>query len=311
VVALAALIGLVVWLVVESGGGSSPAPVTNNGPVAVSESGLKTLAQAVGQPIYWVGAQRSTLYELTRTSSRVYLRYLPRGAKVGDPRPLLTVGTYALRNAYAVTKAGSKGPGKTVFKVPGGGIGVVNKAKPTSVYVAFPGVDFQVELYDPNARVVRKLAASGSVQPVAGTAQSRGPVAVSRKELRTLAASVGHAVYWAGPRARTTYELTQTSDGRTYIRYLPRGVSVGDKKARLTVATYPLADAFTALQATAKEPGNVTIKLARGGIAVYSKQLPTNIHVAYPGEDVQVEVYGPSANVLRRLVAGGQVVPIG
>jgi hypothetical protein len=36
---------------------------------------------------------------------------------------------------------------------------------------------------------------------------------------------VKHPVYWAGPRPSYTYELTRTSDGRIFVRYLPTGVA--------------------------------------------------------------------------------------
>jgi hypothetical protein len=38
--------------------------------------------------------------------------------------------------------------------------------------------------------------------------------------LESLPKAVGHPVYWAGPRTGFKYELTHTSDGRIYIRYL-------------------------------------------------------------------------------------------
>ena len=47
-------------------------------------------------------------------------------------------------------------------------------------------------------------------------------------ELEAVAKSLGHPVYWAGPRKGVTYELTRTTDGKVYIRYLPRGTHVGD-----------------------------------------------------------------------------------
>ena len=78
------------------------------------------------------------------------------------------------------------------------------------------------------------------------------PVAASASDLRELPNSVGHVVYWAGPKASLTYELTRTSRGYVYIRYLPRGVEVGDKRPQfLTVATYPKPDAFASVQKAA------------------------------------------------------------
>ncbi len=61
----------------------------------------------------------------------------------------------------------------------------------------------------------------------------------------------------------------------------------------------------------AKGHNTVTLKLPNGGIAVYTKPYATNIHLAYPGENVQVEVYDPLARVPRKLVTSSRVVPVG
>jgi hypothetical protein len=175
VVAIAALIGLIVWLVVESGGGDSSTSKTTttnaNPPVALSASGLDTLAKAAPQPIYWIGERPDTMYELTQTPSRVYLRYLPAAAKAGDSRPFLTVGTYAMQNAYNVMKSSAESSDAELLDVPGGGVATVNKGHPTSVYVAYPDSNYQVEVYSPSAATARELALSGRVQPVVETRQ--------------------------------------------------------------------------------------------------------------------------------------------
>jgi hypothetical protein len=94
-----------------------------------------------------------------------------------------------------------------------------------------------------------------------------------------------------------------------FIRYLPSGVRVGNPKAGyMTVATYPLADAYGAVKKTAS--GAETIKLARGGIGVVDRQYPKSIHLAYPGVDYQVEVYSPSPRAGRTLVASGAIAPV-
>jgi hypothetical protein len=51
--------------------------------------------------------------------------------------------------------------------------------------------------------------------------------AVSAEDLTALPATVHHPVYWAGPKPGFTYELTRTSSGLIFIRYLPNGVPVG------------------------------------------------------------------------------------
>ena len=41
--------------------------------------------------------------------------------------------------------------------IPGGGVAFQYKNRPTSVYLAYPGSDYQVEVYDPHAGRAGKL----------------------------------------------------------------------------------------------------------------------------------------------------------
>jgi hypothetical protein len=115
-------------------------------------------------------------------------------------------------------------------------------------------------------------------------------------------------VYWVGPRPNTTYELTLSAAGQTYVRYLPKGVAVGSSQSYLTVGTYPVTNAF-AVTAAAIGSGDVTIKAPNGGIAGYARGEGTNVHLAFPRSDVQIEVFDPSPAVPPQLVASGAVVP--
>jgi hypothetical protein len=135
--------------------------------------------------------------------------------------------------------------------------------------------------------------------------------AVSVVELRSLAASLDRPVYWAGARPGFRYELTKTTQGQIYIRYLPPGVRVGDARpAFLTVGSYPQANAFARLQAAAHARGAVTVPIAGSGLAFYNKRRPTSVYFTYPGANYQVEVYDRSPARARSLVASGKIVPI-
>ena len=74
-------------------------------------------------------------------------------------------------------------------------------------------------------------------------------------QIRTLADSVGHPVFWLGPREGYTYEVTQTSNGSIYVRYLPPGEKVGVKTPYLTVATYPFPGAYRGDQESRQAEG--------------------------------------------------------
>ena len=93
---------------------------------------------------------------------------------------------------------------------------------------------------------------TATVKPIA-------PVGLSAQGLRTLTSSIPEPVYWAGPKPGYLYELTRTSAGKIFIRYLPSGTPVGTKKATyLIVATYPFQDA---LKAITDLPGKRQVKI--------------------------------------------------
>jgi hypothetical protein len=177
VVAIAVAIGLIVWLVVGRGGSngksaSSKAKSTTAsaaaayvGPVVEPQNAIAAYSKAIGAPIYWAGPQKGYTYELTRTSDgKAYVRYLPKGVKVGDPRGDFTiVVTYPFKNSYNALKAAT---GKDAIDVPGGGIAAVALGYPRSVRMAFPGVDYQIEVYNPSPARSLSTALSGNVKPV-------------------------------------------------------------------------------------------------------------------------------------------------
>ncbi len=134
---------------------------------------------------------------------------------------------------------------------------------------------------------------------------------VSLAKLKTIAATVPHPVYWAGPRPGMKYELTRTQDGRIYIRYLPRGTKVGSSRGDfLTVGTYPQEKAFATLKATAREQQVRTVRLGGGGLAFRDRNRPTSVYAAYPSSDYQIEVFQPSGKGALGLVREGKLVPL-
>jgi hypothetical protein len=172
VVAVALLIGFVVWLLVRDGGNGSGTESTPTGaaigPVAATEDRLRSLSIDEGHPIYWIGAKADTTYELTRTSNgRIFIRYLPKGAPVGvDKADYTIIGTYPVPNATGVLEGLAKNSDEQKLSVPGGGIAVYSTSQPTNVYVAYPGSNLQIEVFDPSADRARRIVTSGQVVPV-------------------------------------------------------------------------------------------------------------------------------------------------
>ena len=182
VVALALAIAFVVWLVVRGNDSStsrpaaSPAapaqpkavaqPVRTFGPLAATVAKLRVIARA--RPVYWAGRKPTATYELTKTSNgRVYIRYLPSGIRVGSRKNVRFVGTYAVPDAYKALRKAAKAAGDVTFKAPRGGLAIYSKTGPTNVYLAFPGSNYQIEVYDPNPSRARQLVKSGAIRPIA------------------------------------------------------------------------------------------------------------------------------------------------
>ena len=159
-----------VWLVVRDGGEpeSQPAPSAGNVAVEASVQDLRDLSAAIGRPVYWAGRRRGTRYELRQTADgRTYVRYLPRNVAIGDPRPaFLTIGTYRVADAYAVTRAAGRQPGATTLRIRNDGIAIVNRTRPSNVYLAYRGSDRQVEVFHPSPAEARRLVTSNRIRPV-------------------------------------------------------------------------------------------------------------------------------------------------
>jgi hypothetical protein len=306
------------WLAARGGDSPQTSPVPPHATaVPISIAGLKTLAGAVAQPIYWAGAKQNVQYELTRAKDgRVWLRYLPAGAKIGErTTPHLTIGTYPVKNAFAATQAIAGKKSSTRIDVRDGAVAFYGAAHPTSVYVAYPGSAYQIELFDPSAGEAHRLVASGQIRLAPGskstaTGAQLGAVALDANGLKTRAAAAHGAVYWAGAQRNVSYELSLTSNGRAYVRYLPAGVKAGSKSRYLTIGTYPVKGALADIKAAAKSSGAVKVDVARGGFGFYAKSSPSSVHLAYPGRNLQIEVFAPSAAVARQIASSARLLPV-
>ena len=177
VIAVAALIGIVVWFLFIKGDddddASLPGQVVTTeveafGPDFAGGGDIKDAIEQVGHPIYWAGKEQDGEIEFTLTADgRAFVRYLTDGAGPGDEQAdFLTVGTYAVANAEAALAEVAGREGRESFDVPGGGIAVVDAAQPQRVYFSPTGSDLQIEVFDPEAGRARELVESGQIQPV-------------------------------------------------------------------------------------------------------------------------------------------------
>lgn len=172
IVAVALAAGLLVWLLfIKGDGDSSPAP-EQTAPAAetvklVPESELLTAMKGVGYPVYWAGPRVGVQYEVSRPEEgRTYVRYLPEGVKAGSERQFLTIGSYEQPDALASIIELGQGPGAILTRVSGGGAAYAEGPQATSAYLAFPEVDTQIEVFDPQGGEALRLIRSGAIVPV-------------------------------------------------------------------------------------------------------------------------------------------------
>ena len=166
VVFVALALVLAVFGVLRLLGGDDGLALENGVPTEASVSELRDLASP-GRPVYWIGPPASGRLEVTKTArNAVYVRYLPPGIELGDSRPkYTTIATYSSANAYAELVESQRSTGVKSERVPGGGLAVWRTSPGTSVYVAYPRVNYLLEVFDPSPVRARALALA-SVQPV-------------------------------------------------------------------------------------------------------------------------------------------------
>jgi hypothetical protein len=167
---------LIVWLIASSGGDSSSstsaaAPSAQSGAgktvSVVPESGLLGAMKGVGYPVYWAGPRTGVEYEVSRLDEgRTYVRYLPQGEEAESKKPFLTVGSYDEQDALANLRKLGQAPGAILVDISGDGTAYAESPKATSAYMAFPGVDVQVEVYDPRGGEALELIRSGAIVPI-------------------------------------------------------------------------------------------------------------------------------------------------
>jgi len=159
---------LVGWLVLRDDDSSSEPAAEGVAAITTAED-LADLASSRGAPIYWAGAQGGAELELTETNGgeNVFVRYLTDGAEAGEESSeFLTVGTYTFPDAVDALKEKADEPGGVIASAPGDATVFFNRKRPQSVYLAYPGLDLQIEVYDPDAKRALELVSSGQIVPV-------------------------------------------------------------------------------------------------------------------------------------------------
>ena len=118
-------------------------------------------------------------------------------------------------------------------------------------------------------------------------------------------------IYWAGEQEGAELELSVPEEGRTYVRYLTGGAEAGDPQPNfLTVGTYAFPEPIPALEKLANKPGGVQRTAPGGGIVFFNRDTPNSVYLAYPNQEVQIEVYDPDPARAKELATTGAIVPV-
>ncbi len=138
------------------------------------------------------------------------------------------------------------------------------------------------------------------------------PRLVDLDEIAAVEDSLGHPIYWAGERPPDQLELMQDTEGNVFLRYLPPGVEAGDQRSEfLTVGTYPFTDPVAGLESTATE-GDTSLRTAADGASILvNPSSQGSVYLAYPGSELQIEVYDPEPGRALELIRSGEIEPAG
>lgn len=160
-------IALGAWLALRGDDDSTDSSTPTEAEV-VSVDALQDAVGGTGTPVYWAGEQADTELELSEPEEgRTYIRYLTGDAEAGDPRPnFFTVGTYANEDPVATLKRQGEESGGVLGKAPGNATVYFDRNDPSSIYLAYPGVEAQIEVFDPDFKRALQLVNSGQIIPV-------------------------------------------------------------------------------------------------------------------------------------------------
>lgn len=135
------------------------------------------------------------------------------------------------------------------------------------------------------------------------------PQIVSAEQLSDFVGDRDSPVYWLGPRDGTSYELEETASGEVQLRYLDADAEAGDGPGRyVTVVTYPAGDGVAALRRSAGSEDGVGLgETADGAVLLIDRDSPRNAHLAYPGDEVHIEVFDPVVGEAAAAASRGDV----
>ena len=164
-VAIAAVVGLGIGvggatLLNQSQGNSPTVSGQLSGRVALTENELLAIVSENNLVAYWSGPEAGALYSLVaNTSGQVFVRYLSDGLGLDDTSAnYRVVATYPQADAFAITQAAGNQANAISFVNPDGAQVFFSKDFPSNIYMAYPDLAYEIEIYDPGSGVALNLA---------------------------------------------------------------------------------------------------------------------------------------------------------
>ena len=140
-----------------------------SGRVALEEAELLSLVRENNLIVYWAGPEANCKYSLTvNGSGQAFVKYLANGRGIDDTSSnYRVIGTYPQADAFSITRAAGNQANAISFVNPDGAQVFYSKEFPANVYLSFPDVSYQIEIFDPGNGVSLNLATTaGSIRRV-------------------------------------------------------------------------------------------------------------------------------------------------
>jgi hypothetical protein len=158
-----------------------------------------------------------------------------------------------------------------------------------------------------SSTVFKNSALGGTVSSPTG-----GQLPLTEVELKSVITKLNTVVYWAGPLKDAKYTLDVTDEGAAFVRYLPDGKGAEDTaKNYLIVATYRVNAAYDAIKTAGNEQDGIGLMTADGAAVYYNKTASSNVYLAFPDQNLQIEVFDPNpGRALQLANTSGLIKPI-
>ena len=130
------------------------------GETGLSQEELFQLVKDNQLTAFWAGPQEGAKFSLTVTADKqVFIKYLPSGNGLSDTNPnYRIIATYPEPAAFDITRAAGTQSNAVAFVNNDGAAVYYDKSKANNVYLAYSGINYSVEIFDPDAEAALQLA---------------------------------------------------------------------------------------------------------------------------------------------------------